>query len=236
VSRLSARRIASTGAGVVLLVVAIGASSAAAVDTVSAGAPQGNVTPTFQPTADVAVVAQSAPVDGRVALLLHNGTDQPVRIDLVTGVATRGDGGFAVRARSTKSYPQVLAPDQLALTAVKFSKKSFPTDASITATVRSTPVSALRAERVLSTSDLVLSPPMTGAVAQTMRATLTNATTSWNARLPEVAVMCFGEASKPSTFTSARASVRRLAAGKTATSTIPLSSLCPSYLVAARAS
>ena len=50
---------------------------ASAVDTVSPGSPQGNVTPTLQPAKGVAVVAQSAPVDGRVALLLHNGTAKP---------------------------------------------------------------------------------------------------------------------------------------------------------------
>jgi len=215
---------------------ALAAAPAGAVDTMSPGSPQGNATPSVAPSTAVDVVAQSAPVAGRVALLLHNGTAKPVRVDLVTGVATRSDGGFAVRARATKAYPQVLLPDQLALTSVTFSRKALPNDATITARVRSTPVSTRRAERVLSVGDLVLSPPMTGSVAQTMRATLTNASTSWTARAPEVAVMCFGEASTPTTFAAARASVRRIAPGGTASATVPLSSLCPTYLVAARAS
>jgi hypothetical protein len=235
VSRRSARRFVASACGT-LLVVAVVAVPAGAVDTMSPGSPQGNVTPTVSPSTAVEVVAQSAPVSGRVALLLHNGTTKPVRIDLVIGVATRGDGGYAVRARATKAFPQVLAPDQLALTSVTFKRKSLPADATITAKVRSTPVSALRAERVLSVGDLVLSPPMTGAVAQTMRATLTNATASWTARDPEVAVMCFGEASTPTTFAAAPASVRRIAPGATASATVPLASLCPAYLVAARAS
>lgn len=211
------------------------ASSAAAPDTTSPGSPQGNVTPTLQSATGVAVVAQSAPVDGQVALLLHNGTTKPVRIGRITGVATSTEGGLAVRARSVKAYPQVLAPDQLALAAVKFRAKSVAPDATITAKVRSTPVATSTAGRVLSVGDLVLSAPMTGPVAQTLRATVTNPTTGWTARLPEVAVMCFGEASTPTTFAAVRASVRRIAPGTTASATVPLTSLCPTYLVAARA-
>ncbi len=67
---------------------------------------------------------------------------------------------------------------------------------------------------MLSVGDLVLSAPLTGPVAQTMRATVTNATTDWTARLPEVAVVCFGEAGTPTTFASARASTRRIAPGE----------------------
>ena len=192
--------------------------------------------PTIQTASGVAVVAQSAPVEGKVALLIHNGTAKPVRIDLVTGVATSAEGGFAVRARAAKAFPQVLAPDQLALTAVRFRGKALAADVTITAKVRSTPVSASRAKQVLSVGSLVLSAPATGAVAQTMQATLTNATTSWTALLPETAVMCFGEAGTPTTFASARASVRRVSPATTASASVPLTSLCPSYLVAARAS
>ena len=82
----------------------------------------------------------------------------------------------------------------------------------------------------------MLSAPETGAVAQTMRATLTNPTTSWTAKLPETAVMCFGEAGTPTTFATARASARRVAPGKTTPASVPLATLCPTYLVAARAS
>jgi len=193
------------------------------------------VSPTIPSSTGVAVVGQSAPVEGRVALLVHNGTAKPVRIDRITGVATSADGGLAVRARSAKAYPQVLAPDQLALAAVKFRAKAVVPNVTISVKVRSRSVSASRAERVLSVGDLVLSAPMTGAVAQTMRATVTNASTNWTAKLPEVAVVCFGEASTPSTFASARASTRRIGPGKEASATVPLTSLCPTYLVAARA-
>jgi hypothetical protein len=116
-----------------------------------------------------------------------------------------------------------------------YRKKSLVAGATITTKVRSTPVSAARAQRVVSVGDLVRSAPMTGAVAQTMGATVTNATSNWTARLPEVAVVCFGEASTPTTFTSARLT-RRIAPGKSASATVPLTLLCPTYLVAARAS
>jgi hypothetical protein len=217
-------------------VLALFAVPAGAVDTTAPGSPQGNVIPMVATVPGVAVVAHSAPVDGRVALLLHNGTTKPVRVDRITGVATRSDGGLAVRARATKSYPQMLAPDQLALASVRFRPKAVPSDATITAKVRSTPISAAHARRVLSVSDLVPSAPMTGPIAQTLRATLTNATTDWTARTPEVAVMCFGEASTPTTFASARAAVGRIRPGTTSSATVPLTSLCPTYLVAARAS
>lgn len=202
----------------------------------SDGSPVGNVAPTTQPSSKVSVVATSAPVGGQVAVLLRNGTPRPVRVDLLTGVATRADGGAVTRARTVKSYPQVVGPDQLALASVTFTKKQLTPDATVTVKVRSTPVSNVRAQRVLSVGDLALSPPATGAVAQTMSASLTNSTSAWVAKLPETAVMCFGEAGTPTTFTAKRASVRRISPGKTVPSSVPLALLCPTYLVAARAS
>jgi hypothetical protein len=210
-------------------------AAAAGADATTPGAPQGNVTPTTQAKQGVAVVAVSAPVDGRVALLLHNGSARPVRIDLVTAIATSSGGALATRARTTASYPQYLAPDELGLAGVTFRTRALTTGAVVTAKVRSTPVSAARAARALSVSNFVLSPPQTGTVAQTMGATLTNGTTTWTARSPQTAVMCFGEAGDPTTFSSAHAPTRRLAPGGTVSVSVPLTSLCPTYLVAARA-
>jgi hypothetical protein len=200
--------------------------------------PAGNVTPTTTQAKGVAVVAQSAPVDGRVALLVQNATTKPVRLDRVTAVATSADRSVVIGARTTKAYPEVVAPTQLALASVRFRAKDLAANPNPTLAVkvRSTAVSTARARRVLSVGGLVLSPPQTGTVAQTMQATLTNPTTAWTARRPEVAVMCFGEASTPTTFTSARAPARKLAPGKTASASVPLATLCPTYLVAARAS
>jgi hypothetical protein len=181
------------------------------------------------------VAAVSAPVDGVVAVLLRNGAHRPMRVDLVTAVATRADGGRATRAKSVVAYPQVVSPGELALASVKFRSDEAPTDAEIHVKVRSTPVSAAKARRVLSVRDPMLSPPQTGPVAQTLQASLTNGTSAWKARRPRAAVMCFGEASTPTTFSTARPSVRRLRPGASTPVTISLPSLCPTYLVAARA-
>lgn len=224
--------------GLTLLVVAaLCASSvaASAADAKPPGAPQGNVTPSTQPSSRVGLVAASAPVDGRVALLVRNGTRRPVRIDRIVATATSSGGGLVTRARTTLSYPQVLAPGELALAAVTFRKRGIGINPKVTAKVRSKPVPKARAARVLSVGDLVLSPPQTGSVAQTMRATLTNATASWTAQIPGAAVMCFGEAGTPTTITTARAPARRIRPRKSVVATVELSSLCPTYLVAARA-
>jgi hypothetical protein len=208
--------------------------AAAFAQQAAPGAPQGNAAPTTQGNAKVEVIARSAPVDGQVAVLVRNGTNRPVRVDVVTVAATSAEGGFAMRALAVKAYPQVLAPDTLALAAVRFRQRALPNDTELTAKVRSTPVPAAQAQRALSVGGLVLSPPQTGAVAQTMRATLTNGTRAWTARAPEVAVMCFGEAGNPTSLAAARAAAARVAPGGTAAATVPLASLCPSYLVAAR--
>jgi len=68
-----------------------------------------------------------------------------------------------------------------------------------------------------------------------MHATVTNPTSSWTARLPKVAVMCFGEARNPVALATARLPARTLRPGKQATVSVPLPTLCPAYLVAARA-
>jgi hypothetical protein len=225
-------------AGLVLCCVAVSTLPAAAVDTSSPGSPQGNVTPAVQSATGVAAVAQSAPVDGRVALLLQNSTTKPVRIDLVTAVVISADGSRATKTIGVKAYPQIVAPDQLSLASVAFRAKAFAGNPNpkITVRIRSTAVSAARARQVLSVGGLTLSSPQTGAVAQTMQATLTNPTRAWRATRPEAAVMCFGEAGTPTTFASAAASARRVAPGASVPATVPLSTLCPTYLVAARAS
>jgi hypothetical protein len=211
---------------------------AGAVDTTAPGAPQGNATPTLATDPGVSVVAMSAPTDGKVAVLVHNGSTRPVRIVRVDVVATTADGGRATRVRTKATYPQVLAPDSLALAGVSFGRKHAPApDAQLTAKVRSARVASARARRTLSVGELALSPIQTGPVAQTMAATITNGTApSWKAKHPAAAVICFGEAGNPSTFASARAKATRVAPGASVPVSVPLTSLCPAYLVAARAS
>jgi len=205
----------------------------------ASSAPVGNVSPALSsPGTDVAVVASAAPVDDRVAVLIQNGSAKAARIDLVTATATSRDGGTVTRARSVEAFPQVLAPGELALAAVQFRKHEAPLGGSFVVKVRGTPVQSSIAARALTVSLVapVLSPPQTGSVAQTLGATVTNDTTNWTARGAKVAVMCFGEARQPTTITTRRLHPARLAPGKQAAASVPLAALCPTYLVAARAS
>jgi hypothetical protein len=200
-------------------------------------APVGNVMPALSsPGAKVAAVASSAPVDDRVAVLIQNGSAATARIDLVTATATRDDGGSVTRARSVEAFPQVLEPGELALAVVQFRTHEAPLDATIVVKVRSTGVPKAKAARALSVSDAMVSAPQSGSVAQTLGATVTNATKKWTARGAQVAVMCFGESRQPTTITTRRLHPARLAAGQQATVSVPLTALCPTYLVAARAS
>src|SRR4029077_8508303 len=179
--------------------------------------------------------ATSAPVDDRVAVLIRNGSTKTARVDLVTVTATSRDGGTVVKARSLEAFPQVLAPGELALASVKFRAGEVAPGAAIAAKIRSTPVGAARAARALTVGNLALSPPQTGSVAQTMTATVSNPTSSWPARSPKVAVMCFGEATNPVAVATAPLTKARLAPGKQTSVSVPVPTLCPTYLVAARA-
>jgi len=211
-------------------------AGASAAFAATAGAPVGNVAPVVAPASGkVGVGAISAPVDGRVAVLVQNGSTKTARVDLVTVTATTPDGGTVVRARSLEAFPQVLAPGELSLASVKFRAGDVAPGATMAAKIRSRPVKAARAARSLVVSNLALSPPQTGAVAQTMTATVTNPTSSWTARAPKVAVMCFGEATNPVALATARPTTAKLAPGKQVTVAVPLATLCPTYLVAARA-
>jgi hypothetical protein len=210
--------------------------SAPAFASSPAGAPVGNAGPALGPSdGRVSAAATSAPVDDRVAVLIRNGSTKTARVDLVTVTATSRDGGTVVKARSLEAFPQVLAPGELALASVKFRAGDVAPGAAIAAKIRSTPVGAARAARALTVGNLALSPPQTGSVAQTMTTTVSNPTSSWPARSPKVAVMCFGEATNPVAVATAPLTKARLAPGKQTSVSVPLSTLCPTYLVAARA-
>ena len=217
-----------------MLVVAVLATGVA--HAASAGAPVGNVEPALAPVTGVAAAATSAAVDDRVAVLIQNAGTRVARVDLVTATATTAEGGSVTRARSVRSFPQVVAPGELALASVQFRRNGVPPGATVMVKVRSTPVKAARVSRALAVSGPVLSAPQTGPVAQTLDATLANGTTNWTARDARVAVMCFGESREPSTIATARPKPRVIAPGKQATVRVPLTTLCPTYLVAARAS
>jgi hypothetical protein len=199
------------------------------------GAPQGNVQPALQPVTGVGVAATGSAVDDRVPVIIQNHGTKTARVELVTAVATSRDGASVTRARSVEAFPQVLAPGEFALASVKFRRNGVPPGATVAVKVRSAPVRATKASRALAVSGLALSAPQTGNVAQTLGATVTNPTSAWTARSPRVAVMCFGESRQPTSVTTARVGPAKLAPGTRATVSVPLTTLCPTYLVAARA-
>jgi hypothetical protein len=210
------------------------AGAADSTSTPTAITPTGNVQPALDAvTGKVAVAASGAPVDDQVAVIVANGTTRAARVELITATATTGGGATAVRARTVSTYPTVIGPGAYALAVVKFRKNTVPLDATMTFRVRSTRAKSAADRRALAVSNLVLSPPLTGAVAQTLGATVTNPSTTRTARLPRVAAMCFNEASKPVTMTTARLDVAKLAPAKAAPASVPLTLLCPTYLVAA---
>jgi uncharacterized protein (DUF2141 family) len=196
--------------------------------------PGGNVTPVLDAVnGKVAVAASGAPVDDRVAVIVENGTSKPARIERVTATATRGGGATVTRSQTVTTFPRVLAPGNYALAVLQFRKGDAPADATMQYRVTSSAAGSSTDPRSLAMSDFVLSAPLTGPVAQTLRATVTNPSTKRTARAPRVAVMCFNEARKPVTFTMARTEVKKLAPAKTATVSVSLATLCPTYLVAA---
>ena len=69
---------------------------------------------------DVAVVAWSAPVDGRVAIVVANGTSGAERVRTVVAIATAAGGSRAVRAKTDTVVPRVLGPGEWALGSVRF--------------------------------------------------------------------------------------------------------------------
>jgi hypothetical protein len=214
------------------MLVALPATAAQVSDTPIA--PSGNVTPALdQVNGKVAVAASGAPVDDRVAVIVANGTSRPVRVERVSATATRGGGATVTRARTVRTLPSVLAPGGYALAVIRFRKGDAPPDATLGYRVTSTPTRSPTDPRARAVGNFVLSAPLTGAVAQTLGVAVTNPSTKRTARAPQVAVMCLSEAQKPVTMTTARLAVKALAPGKTAPASVPLTTLCPTYLVAA---
>jgi len=201
-----------------------------------AAVPHGNVEPALDSVrGKVAVAASGAPVDDRVAVIVENGTTRPARVKSVTATATRGGGATATRARTVATYPRVLAPGGYALAVVKFPRDGAPAGATMQFRVASRQARSSTDRRALVTGDFVLSPPMTGAVAQTLGATVTNPSRARTARAPRAVVMCFNEARKPVTLTTTRLDVAELGPTRSAPVSVRLTTLCPAYVVAASA-
>jgi hypothetical protein len=225
-------KIGGAVAAVTFLVMTITAAST--VNPAPAPSPIGNVTPALDAAnGKVAVAASGAPVEDRVAVVVENGTSRPARIDRITATATGAGGATVTQARTVTTYPRVLAPGAYALAVLQFRKGGAPADATLGFRVTSSPARSSMDPRALAVSGFVLSPPLTGPVAQTLGATVSNPSTKRSAGAPRVAVMCFNEARKPVTLTTARIDVKKLAPAKAAPASVPLATLCPTYLVAA---
>jgi hypothetical protein len=82
--------------------------------------------------------------------------------------------------------------------------------------------------------NLVLSPPLSGDVAQTLAMSVSNPQPRAVRGAYRVMVTCFNEARLPVRATTKTvAGKRKLAPGEAIPLTVPLTSLCPSYLVGA---
>jgi hypothetical protein len=225
-------------AATVVSTIAIVVSPIAVAGALPAPAPalQGNVTPQLPATlpSKVAVVASSALQDGKVAVIVANGSSSPARNIVVTGVATRADGGAVTRARTRVTVPAVVAPGAIALAGLDFSKRGVDPGATVTFRVRSSATATSGDSRLLEARALTLSAPLEGAVAQTLGAQLVN-TGARALRGPvRVTVMCFDEARRPVVATTKVLRARKLAPGQSVHTTVPLATLCPTYLVGAR--
>jgi hypothetical protein len=198
--------------------------------------PRGNVTPALDavPSGTVAVVASSAPVLGRVAIVVQNGSAAPVRNVRVTALATRADGGRATKASTNDLIPSTLVPGAIALGVVEFAPRDVRTNPALTFQVKSSRARSSDAPNALDVRDLVLSPPLTGNVAQRLDLIVAN-TGSRAVRGPLlVRVVCFGESARPSEPFDRAVRASKLAAGGTRAVSVDLQDLCPTHLVAAR--
>ncbi len=208
--------------------------SVANAEPSSTTAPQGNVQPALDATpGKVAVAASGAPVDDRVAVIVQNGTSGSIRIRAVTAAATRAGGATVTRVRTTTTFPQVVAPGAYALATLRFRRGGAPVGSTLDFRVASTRSHSATDPHALAVRGVVLSPPLTGAVAQTLDAQVSNVSATRTARAPRLAVMCLNEARRPVTLTTARLDVSRLGPGKTAPGQVSLDTLCPTYVVAA---
>jgi hypothetical protein len=236
-SRRSARRFAAPACAAIALVVATSAVAGAVTDT-SVPTPDltGNAAVTVGPvpSGEVAVVAESAPVRNRVAFVVENGSDASVRIAKVTGFAERSSRTQATRASTTDVVPLRLAPGERAIGQVAFPRGTIDVAPSLTWNVRSTRAPSTPDPTRLAISDLVLSGPQGGAVAQTLAFTATNPQTR-ALRGPVVTkVLCVNEAGVPAVLAAATTSRATLRPGADRAVTVKLRELCPSYVVAAR--
>ncbi len=198
--------------------------------------PRGNVQPALDalPAGKVGVVAASAAVDGKVAVIVQNGTSAPVRNVRVTAFATRPDGGRATKVSTQSLLPATLVPDAIALGALEFRPRDIPADSTLSYKVASRRARSSSDPTALDVGSLVLSPALAGDVVQTLDVTVTNPSSRTIKGPLLFRVTCFGESARPSLAVDTRIKKSKLAPGASASATVKMHELCPSYLVAAK--
>jgi hypothetical protein len=197
----------------------------------------GNVEPALPSSMPntVAVVSNSAPVGADVGIVVRNGTAKPVRHVKVVATAKAPDGGTVVRAHTNALVPGALAPGGLGIANLKFGRAELPSGTTFSFKVRSKPAPARSNDPALEVREALLSRPMEGPVAQQMAVTVANLGGKTYTGPVMVTVMCFGEARNPAFVTSATVKKVKVASGATTPATVPLSLLCPKYMVGASA-
>ncbi len=195
----------------------------------------GNATPTVDASnGAVAVVASSAPVRGKVAFVVANGSAKTARVVRVTALASQSGGAQASRASTTAVAPAVLAPGEQAIGQVAFRATTLAPDATFTWMVRTRAATSTGDPSRLAISNLALSPPKTGAVAQALTFDATNSTAKTINGPLTVQVVCLNEAGRPAVATSNTVDRAKVRAGSAVPLTMKFTELCPSYVVAAR--
>jgi hypothetical protein len=196
----------------------------------------GNVEPALDTVAPntVAVVASGAPVGGVVPVIVRNGTRHDATVLRIRAAAVDSSGRTVARSTTRTVVPRMLVPDGLGLARVDFENPAMSATVTYKFDVASTRARNRRAVALEPTS-FALSPPSTGPVAQTLEVTLRNPTTS-DVRGPvRTAVMCFGEARRPTVLFATTSRIDRTAPGASLKVSVGLRELCPSYLVGANA-
>jgi hypothetical protein len=220
----------------ILVIVALCAASAPARADAAPSSTGGNVDPALDAVAPdtVAVVASGAPVEGAVPVIVRNGTAHHVTVLRIRATAVDGSGRKVARGVTNTIVPRSLEPGGLALARVEFHDTTMPASTTYKFDATSTRARDARTAALEPTA-FDLSPPTTGPVAQTLDVTLRNPTTSDVHGPVLIAVMCFGEARRPTVLVATKSRIDRTAPAASVRVSVELRDVCPAYLVAANA-
>ena len=210
-----------------------GSSAAGANESLGTTGLAGNgIVRVSQEAPSVAVVAWSAPVDGRVAIVVSNSTTQPVRVRKVVATATASSGTRSAKASTRTVVPRVLQPGEQGLGEIRFRANRVRFDDTLAFDVTTRPVRTTDPVP-LASGGFALSPPGTGDVAQTLDLVVTNDTTRAIDGRIALRVVCLNEAGVPTTAAAGAVKHAKLAPGATTPASVDFSLLCPVYVVGA---